>query len=133
MKRIIIFLFLLSIVISSLVAVGKPDFAVIDILVQPDGFLYVKLQNRSPVNVKIPNELKEKIFLTIFINNLKRAEYKIKYINKLLFKKGGTVLFRTNFRVKKNLDVRIEVNGLKVINEKNYTNNRLAKQIHGHG
>jgi hypothetical protein len=110
---------------------GQPDFVVSDILVQGDGFLYIKLKNHSPTAVGIQPGLREKIFLTIYINNLKRAEYKIKYLDYKLFKPGGTILFRTNFRLQKSVVVRVEVNSAKIIAEKNYSNNRLAKQISG--
>jgi hypothetical protein len=108
---------------------ARPDFAVTDILVMQDRFIHIKLSNRSAAGYPITPALKEKVFLTIYINNLKRAEYKIKYIDPKLFKKRGTILFRTNFRLQKSLKVTVEINRLKVIPENDFSNNRLTKQV----
>jgi hypothetical protein len=112
-----------------LTANDKPDFIPADIMVKADQFIHIKLQNKSTVNYSITPELKEKVFLTIYINNIKRSEYKIKYIDPKLFKPGGTILFRTNFRMQKGLDIKVEVNRLKVIPESDFLNNHLVKQL----
>jgi hypothetical protein len=132
---LVILLFMLALLFGTgiLLPAGQPDFVVSDILVQGDGFLYIKLKNHSPTAVGIKPNQREKVFLTIYINNLKRAEYKIKYLDNKLFKPGGTILFRTNFRLQKSVTVRVEINSAKIIIEKNYANNRLAKQISGQG
>jgi hypothetical protein len=110
-------------------AADKPDFIVADIMVAADQFIHIKLQNKSTVNYSIKPELNEKIFLTIYINNIKRAEYKIKYIDSKLFKPKGIILFRTNFRMQKGLNIKVEVNPLKVIPESDFLNNQLMKQL----
>ncbi len=115
--------------VGHLTANDKPDFIAADIMVKADQFIHIKLQNKSTVNYSVTEELKEKIFLTIYINNIKRAEYKIKYIDLNLFKPKGTILFRTNFRMQKGLNIKVEVNPLKVIPESNFLNNQLVKQL----
>jgi hypothetical protein len=115
--------------VDHLTANDKPDFIAADIIVKVDHFIHIKLQNKSAVNYSITPELKEKVFLTIYINNIKRAEYKIKYIDPKLFKPKGTILFRTNFRVQKGLNIKVEVNRLKVIPESDFLNNQLVKQL----
>jgi hypothetical protein len=115
--------------ITPLSAAAKADFAVSNITVRGDGFVYIHLKNKSNSDVRIPPSLKEKVFLIIYINSLKRAEYKIKYIDPKLFKKRGIVVLRTNFRAKKPLNVRAEINPLKVIPEKNFSDNRFVKTV----
>lgn len=115
--------------VNLLTANEKPDFIAADITVKADQFIHIKLQNKSTVNYSITPELKEKIFLTIHINNIKRAEYKIKYIDPKLFKSKGIIFFRTNFRMQKGLIIKVEVNRLKVIPESDFLNNQLVKQL----
>jgi len=115
--------------VGNLIANDKPDFIAADIMVEADQFIHIKLQNKSSVNYSITPELNEKIFLTIYINDIKRAEYKIKYIDLKLFKPKGTILFRTNFRMQKGLNIKVEVNPLKVIPESDFSNNQLVKQL----
>jgi hypothetical protein len=114
-------------------AVGAADFTVTDIFTKPDNFVQIKLQNRSATDVPIQPALKEKIFLTIYIDNIKRAEYKLKYMDQRLFKKRGTVFFRTNFRTQKGmrLKVKAHVNPQKIIKETNFLNNSLQKTLQG--
>jgi len=115
--------------VDLLTANDKPDFIAADITVEADQFIHIKLQNKSTANYSVIPELNEKIFLTIYINNIKRAEYKIKYIDPKLFKPKGNILFQTNFRMQKGLEIKVEVNPLKVIPESDFLNNRLVKQL----
>lgn len=131
MKKICFsFLFLMSCL--ELTAAKLPDFTVIDIFTKKDNFIYIKLQNLSIHDFQVTPDLKEKIFLTIFINNVKRSEYKFKYIDKKLFLKKSTILFRTNFRMQKglNLKVKVQLNRLRIIRESNFLNNTLEKRLH---
>ena len=131
MKKICFsFLFLMSCL--ELTAANLPDFTVADIIAKKDNFIYIKLQNLSIHDFQVTPDLKEKIFLTIFINNVKRTEYKLKYINKKLLMKKSTILFRTNFRMRKGLDlkVKVQLNILKIIHESNFLNNILEKRLH---
>ncbi|MCP5053224.1 MAG: hypothetical protein GY940_39025 [bacterium] len=132
-KRLIYILLLFIaygyIAIPANAANGKPDFTVSDIIVKPDRFIYIQLKNLSNVTSPITPPLKEKVFLTIYIDDLKRSEYKIKYIGPKLFRKKGNLLFRTNFRLQKKLKVTAEVNSRKVIPESRFSNNRLTKRL----
>ncbi|MCP5106686.1 MAG: hypothetical protein GY950_25100 [bacterium] len=116
---------------TTLSAANLPDFTVSDIIAKHDNFIHIKLQNRSPFAADIKPELKEKIFLTIFINNIKRSEYKLKYMDKNLFKPNGTILFRTNFRMPKGatLKIKAKINPKKIIKETNFLNNTLEKRL----
>jgi hypothetical protein len=112
-----------------LTANNKLDFTVAEITAKADKFIHIKLQNLSNFNFSITPEHKEKVFLTIYINNIKRAEYKIKYIDLKLFKPKGIIYFRTNFRVQKGLNIKVQINHLKVIPETNFLNNQMIKQF----
>lgn len=109
--------------------VPNPDFIVSDILILNDNFIHIQIENRSVQDCKIKPELYEKIFLTLYINNLRRAEYKLKYMDKKLFKKSGKIIFRTNFRGQNELRIMAEINRLKIIPESNYSNNTLEKKL----
>ncbi len=111
---------------------AAPDFAVTGIKGEKNNFVYIKLENRAPQPVKITPALREKIFLTIYIDNVKRAEYKVKHIDPKLFRGKSVVRLRTNFRFQSALVNRlfkIEVNPGKIIPEKNYRNNTLSKRL----
>jgi hypothetical protein len=129
MKKCIRIFLVMWCCIGGLAAQQKPDFIVSDIVVKPDQFIHIKLQNQSPVNVQVPITIKEKIFLAIYIDNIKRAEYKLKYMDQKLFKPKSTILFRTNFRIQKGLRIKVIVNPLKIIPESNFLNNTLSKQL----
>lgn len=109
-----------------------PDLAVDNISLHQNGFVHITLKNKSPFKIPIKPANKEKIFLVIYIDNLKRAEYKLKYMNPMLFSPNGSTRFRTNFRVPKGLKMKMkaEINLAKIIKEPNYRNNRLEKILH---
>lgn len=123
--------FLLLMVCLDLTAANVPDFTAADIISQKDNFIYIKLRNLSPHSVQVTPQQKEKIFLIIFINNIKRAEYKLKYMDKKLFFPKGVFLFRTNFRLQKGKDLKVKamVNPLKIIPETNFLNNTREKRL----
>jgi hypothetical protein len=131
MKKIWLSLLFLMSCLDLTTAANLPDFTVSDIVTKEDNFIYIKLQNLSIHDFQVPPEHQEKIFLTIFINNVKRSEYKLKYIDKKLFLKKSTILFRTNFRMQKGLDlkVKVQLNQLKIIPESNFLNNTLEKRL----
>lgn len=130
MKRILFFLIALCVFgIDGPAADVKPDFIITDIVVQEEEFIHIKLQNKSSADFPISPELKEKVFLSVYINNIKRADYTVKYMDVKLFKPNGTSIFPTNFRKQNGLHIRVEVNPLKVIPETNFLNNRFEKQF----
>jgi hypothetical protein len=115
-------------------AANLPDFVVTDILRDKDSFICIKIQNLSPVDTDlslITPETKEKIFLTIFINNTKRSEYKLKYMDMKLFKQRGSILFRTNFRLQQGPELRVKahINPQNIIQEINSINNTFEKKM----
>lgn len=129
MKRFLPLFFLLVVSQPVLWGSGLPDFVVGDIIAKSDGFIHIKLENRSPYDCPLKPALDEKIFLTLYIDGLKRAEYKLKYIDKKLFKRNGVVFFRTNFRAQANLKIKVDVNKAKIFSEANFLNNTLQKQL----
>lgn len=131
MKKAGLFFLLLLMGCLSLTAANLPDFTAADIITQKDNFIYIKLQNLSPHSLQVTPQQKEKIFLILFINNIKRAEYKLKYMDKKLFTPNGIILFRTNFRLQKGMDLKVKarVNPLKIIPETNFLNNTREKSL----
>jgi len=122
---------LTAVLINTLLVVPAttPDFVVSDIEVRPNKFIYIKLQNRSENSLKITAQQGEVIFLTLYINNIKRAEYKAKYLDKRLWLKNSMVFFRTNFRLIDPLKIKVEINREHHIPESSFTNNTLEKSL----
>lgn len=113
-------------------AAETADLAVSGIAVRPDRFVYVQLRNLSMTDIEITPMMKEKLFLTLYIDNIKRTEYKLKYLDPRLFKKNSMTWFRTNFRVPggpKGIKVKAELNRLKIFPEKNFKNNSLERTL----
>lgn len=105
------------------------DFAVSDIYVSRENFICLILENKSEYDFILTPELKEKVFLVIYINDLKRAEYKLKYLDEKFFLKKHVSHFKTNFILRDTLNIRVEINQAKEILEFDYSNNRLIKEF----
>jgi len=106
-----------------------PDFKISDILVLQNGFIALKIENPSPQDYSLPPESRERVFLSLFINGVKRAEYKFKAIDSTIFLKNSFIVFKTNFRAGLPLKIRGEVNGEKAVPESDFTNNSLEKAL----
>jgi hypothetical protein len=128
-KKLILSLTALIFSLLGLAAVETPDFVVSDILVRPNKFIYIKLQNRSSHSISLTKEQGEQIFLTLYINNIKRAEYKAKYLDKRLWQGNSTIYFRTNFRLIDQLKIKVEINRERAISESLFNNNSLEKSL----
>lgn len=108
------------------------DFAVSEIIIKPDKFLYVKLENLSGKPLLLTADLKEKTALIIYINDVKRVEYKFKYFNPAFFSQKNSILHRTNFRLSdKEIKVKATFDPLLQIAEKNRQNNTLIQSFKG--
>jgi len=106
-----------------------PDFKASDILVLQDGFIALKIENSSTQDYIVPIPSREKIFLSLAINGIKRAEYKVKAIDPTIFLKSSSIIFKTNFRAGQPLKIRVEVNGEKAVPETDFSNNLLEKDL----
>jgi hypothetical protein len=106
-----------------------PDFAINDVLVLPDGFIALKIENSSLRDYALPPASRERIFLSLAINGVKRAEYKIKSVDPIIFLKSSFIVFKTNFRVSQPLRIRVEVNGERAVPESDLGNNVLEKDL----
>jgi len=126
MSTITLFLLLM---LNVLPAEDLPDFKINDILVLQDGFIALKIENASRHDCPLPANIRERIFLNLAINGVKRAEYKIKIMDPIIFLKSSFIVFRTNFRVGQPLKIRVEVNVEKVIPESDYGNNVLEREM----
>jgi len=108
------------------------DFAVRDIRIGLDGFLEILLENLSSYPVPVSKDQEEKTFLTVYIQDERRAEYKLKYMPPGLFFPRGKAIWKTNFRFNHRVRVRTEINLPAVIAETIVENNRLAKILAPH-
>jgi hypothetical protein len=106
-----------------------PDFKASDILVLEDGFIALKIENSATRDYVVPGKSREKIFLSLAINGVRRAEYKIKAVDPTIFLKSSSIVFPTNFRAVQPLRIRVEVNGEKAVPETDFSNNILEKDV----
>jgi hypothetical protein len=128
-KTLFLSLFLLAMLSSGALGESLPDFRVSDIFVLNDKFIAITLENISGEKWNLTTETKEQIFLTVYIDQIKRAEYKAKYIDPTLFLPKSRVLFKTNFRLFRPLGIRVEINRDRLIPESEYQNNSLEKLL----
>lgn len=106
-----------------------PDFKINDILVLHDGFIALKIENSSSQDFQLPAQVRDKVFLKLEINGVKRAEYKIKAMDPVIFLKSSLIVFKTNFRAGRPLKIRADVNGEKAIPESDFSNNVMEKDL----
>jgi len=126
MKKWLFFMLLAANILRS----GEmPDFKIHDILVFQDGFIALKIENSSSQDYPLPANTRDKIFLSLAINGVKRAEYKMKAVDPTIFLKSSFIVFKTNFRAGLPLKIRVEVNVDKAIPESDFGNNVLEKEM----
>ena len=128
-KALFLSLSLLAMLSSRTPGAATPDFRVSDIFVLNDKFIAVTLENISGEQWNLTPETREQIFLTVYIDQIKRAEYKAKYIDPMLFLPKSRILFKTNFRLFRPLGIRVEINRDRLIPEPDYQNNSLEKTL----
>ena len=128
-KALFLSLSLLAMLTSRTPGASMPDFRVSDIFVLNDKFIAITLENISGEKWNLTPETKEQIFLTVYIDQIKRAEYKAKYIDPTLFLPKSRILFKTNFRLFQPLGIRVEINRDRFIPEPDYQNNTLEKTL----
>ena len=126
MKRVLLLSLLL---IPMLQPAGDlPDFRA-GILVLPDGFIALRIENASASDWPPPAELRDRVFVSLAINGIKRAEYLVKAIDPALFCRQGQVVFKTNFRAVQPLRIRVEINPERVIPEADLGNNACETEL----
>jgi hypothetical protein len=121
-------LFLLP-ALSLLIGADLPDFRTSDILVLQDGFIALKIENSADMDYFLTPQAREKVFLSLTINGVKRAEYKAKAIDPTLFLRRSFIVFKTNFRAGQPLRIRVELNVEKAVPEADLGNNILEKDL----
>jgi hypothetical protein len=128
-RALFLSLSLLAILSSHSPGASAPDFRVSDIFVLNDKFIAITLENISGEKWNLTPEAKEQIFLTVYIDRIRRAEYKAKYLDSTLFLPKSRILFKTNFRLFQPLGIRVEINRDRFIPESDYQNNSLEKTL----
>jgi hypothetical protein len=126
MKKLPLFLLL---ALSLLIGADLPDFRTSDILVLQDGFIALKIENSADMDCLLTPLARDKVFLSLTINGVKRAEYKAKAIDPTLFMRRSFIVFKTNFRAGQPLRIRVELNVEKAVPEADLGNNILEKDL----
>lgn len=106
-----------------------PDFRTSDILVLQDGFIALKIENSANTDFVLAPQSRDKVFLTLAINGVKRAEYKVKAMDPTIFLKRSFIVFKTNFRSGQPMRIRVELNEEKAVPEADFSNNILEKDL----
>jgi hypothetical protein len=115
--------------LSLLIGADLPDFRTSDILVLQDGFIALKIENSADTDCLLTPQAQEKVFLSLTINGVKRAEYKAKTLDPTLFLRRSFIVFKTNFRAGQPLRIRVELNVEKAVPEADLGNNILEKDL----
>jgi hypothetical protein len=126
MKKLPLILFLAP---SLLIGADLPDFRTSDILVLQDGFIALKIENSADMDCLLTPQAREKVFLSLTINGVKRAEYKAKAMDPTIFRRRSFIVFKTNFRASQPLRIRVELNVEKAVPEADLGNNTLEKDL----
>lgn len=120
----------LALVIILGARISAADFKIEDMKIGDEGFLIISLANADHQPVHVTEEQKNKTFLVVYIDDLRRAEYKLKYIPESLFAARGRAEWKTNFRLDANARVRAEINLPPIISEIRLRDNRMDKSFH---
>ncbi len=120
---------LLALAASLAASAGVPDFRAGEILILQDDFIALKIENASLHDWTPGAADRERVFLRIFINGVKRAEYLVKSVEPTLFLRRSMIVFKTNFRVTAPLRIRVELNGEKAVPESDFSNNLLEASL----
>ncbi len=123
----ILLLFLLA--FSVLNAEDGPDFKASGVLLVQDGFIALKIENSSLQDwVPSPAD-RDKVFISLSINGVKRAEYQVKSVDPTIFLGRSLIVFKTNFRVITPLRIRVVLNEGKTLPETDFSNNILEIEL----
>ncbi len=109
-------------------AADLPDFRA-GVLVLPDGFIALKIENASANDWLPPAEIRDRVFVSLAINGIKRAEYLVKALDPAVFRRQGQIVFKTNFRAVQPLRIRVEINPERVIPESDLGNNACEWEL----
>ncbi len=126
MKRLPLFFPLLAALAA---AAAVPDFRAAGIVVLQDDFIALKIENSSPGDWAPSAVDNEKVFLRIFINEVKRAEYVVRSVDPTIFLRHSMIVFKTNFRAVAPMRIRVEINGEKGLPESDFSNNVLEASL----
>jgi len=126
MKKLPLFLWL---ALTMLGGADLPDFRTSEILVLQDGFIALKIENSADSDLALSQQARDKVFLSLAINGVRRAEYKVKAMDPTIFLRRSFIVFKTNFRSGQPMRIRIELNGEKAVPETDFSNNILEKDL----
>ncbi|HOW44470.1 MAG TPA: hypothetical protein PK919_04785 [Candidatus Aminicenantes bacterium] len=120
---------LLLLLLPMLLPAGDlPDFHA-GVLVLPDGFIALRIENAASRDWLPPAELHDRVFISLAINGIKRAEYLVKAVDPAIFRRQARIVFKTNFRAVQRLRMRVELNPERVIPESDFSNNICETEL----
>lgn len=122
-------LLLLLLAFGVLNAEDGPDFKTSGILLVQDGFIALKIENSSPRDWVPTVADRDKVFISLSINGVKRAEYQVKSVDPTIFLGNSLIVFKTNFRVITPLRIRVVLNEGKTLPESDFSNNILEIEL----
>ncbi|MCU0275865.1 MAG: hypothetical protein MUF02_03250 [Acidobacteria bacterium] len=126
MRKLLLFLLLAN----GILAAGEaPNFKARDILVLQDGFIALRIENTSAQDFALLPTLRERVFISLFVNGVKRAEYLAKAVDPAIFLKRSLIVLKTNFRAQQPLKIRMVVNGEGAFPEVDPRDNVLEKDL----
>jgi hypothetical protein len=102
-----------------------PDFRTSEILLLQDGFIALKIENSSPQGWVPTKADCDKVFISLSINGVKRAEYQVRSVDPTIFLGHSLIVFKTNFRAITPLRIRVALNEEKALPESDFSNNVL--------
>lgn len=122
-------LLLLLLAPAILNTMDNPDFRTSEVLLVQDGFIALKIENSSQRDWLPTAADREKVFISLSINGVKRAEYQVKSVDPTIFLRHSLIVFKTNFRVIAPLRIRVELNEEKALPESDFSNNILELDL----
>jgi len=101
------------------------DFQIEKVLVDQNNFIVLELRNVSEAffSSEQYEQSRNLPFLTIYINNMKRAVIVVKFLPRELFFTSRRVTFKTNFQASPGLNFKFILNEDRLFPEKSYNNN----------
>jgi hypothetical protein len=112
-----------------LVAGDTPNFKASDALVLQDGFIALKIENAATRDYPLPEAARNRVFISLAINGVKRAEYLAKAVDPAIFLQRSLIVLKTNFRADRRLRIRVVVNPENALPDADPGDNVLEKEL----
>ena len=122
-------LLLLLLAPAVLVAGDTPNFKASDVLVLQDGFIALKIENTASGDFVLPAAARNRVFISLAINGVKRAEYLAKAVDAAIFLRRSLIVLKTNFRADRPLRIRVVLNPENALPDSDPADNVLEREL----